>query len=146
MKYLKNIAVIALLSLSSIAFAQHRANPAGIWQLKDKKGSVKMIIRIMPDNQQRLSAKILQYYPNKNARCDKCEGDLKDKPYRGLTFIRNLSAEKKNVWTGGKILNPETGKESKVTLKMSDTGQTITINSYRFLSWFGDKDEWIRGK
>jgi uncharacterized protein (DUF2147 family) len=43
--------------------------------------------------------------------CDKCSDDRKDKPIVGLEIIRGAKkAEGKDVWEGGKILDPENGK------------------------------------
>ncbi|SUO93810.1 DUF2147 domain-containing protein [Suttonella ornithocola] len=133
------------LCLSSWVHAETSGNPVGFWQLADKSGKPVLIIRIFPVGKT-LSAKILQYYPNANARCTACKDALKDTPVRGLTFIKGLVRKSGDTWSDGKILNPETGKEAKVTLTISADGSQLKINSYRFLSWFGSTDIWTRRK
>lgn len=142
MIFLKKLWLISLLSLSGFAFA---ANPVGYWQLKDKTGQPIMIIRVFQDRQG-LSAKLIEYIPNRNARCSKCEGKNADKPIHGMVLITDLQTEKDNQWSGGKILNPLTGKVSKVQMTINAAGTELKINSYGFLSWFGSADVWTRRK
>ena len=128
---LKKLWLISLLSLSGFAFA---ANPVGYWQLKDKTGQPIMIIRVFQDRQG-LSAKLIEYIPNRNARCSKCEGKNADKPIHGMVLITDLQAEKDNQWSGG-----------KVQMTINAAGTELKINSYGFLSWFGSADVWTRRK
>lgn len=119
------------------------ANPQGFWQLADKNGNPKIIIHIYGENE-KLHAKLLQYLPNQNARCTKCEGALQNQPYRNLVIISNLIQKDASTWTDGKILNPETGEISNVTLTINRNGDAIRINSYGWFSWFGSTDVWTR--
>lgn len=131
----------ALLLSSSLALA---SNPIGYWQLNDSQGQPKYLIRLYQFGQT-LSAKLIQFVPNPGAICTACTDEDKDKPYLGLTIIKGLKADGDNQWSGGEILNPETGKWSKVKLSINDSNDTLIINSYGWLgSWFGDKDIWTR--
>ena len=47
-----------------------------------------------------------------DAVCDECTDDRKGKPMVGLEIIRGArKAEGKDVWEGGKILDPENGRD-----------------------------------
>src|SRR6266545_2742402 len=41
-----------------------------------------------------------------NSKCDKCTGDLKDKPIKGLGIIWGMKKDG-SKWAGGKILEPD---------------------------------------
>lgn len=142
MNLFKRLFLLGILLISGFAMA---ANPIGYWQLKDKTGRPTMIIRIFQDGET-LSAKIIEYVPNILARCTDCEGENSGKPLRGITFITGLQADGANQWSGGKILNPLTGKVNKVLIKINAAGTELVINSYGFLSWFGSADVWTRRK
>lgn len=142
MKFIQKLFVSSLLLLSGLVFA---GNPIGYWQLKDDNGKPTMIIRIFPEGQT-LSAKVIQYVPNVNARCSECKGENANKPLNGIVIITGLSPEGDNTWSGGKILNPLTGKVSKVMLSINAAGTELKINSYGFISWFGSTDVWTRRK
>jgi uncharacterized protein (DUF2147 family) len=46
-----------------------------------------------------------------DANCDECTDDRKGKPMLGLEIIRGAKRPTgKDVWEGGKILDPENGK------------------------------------
>jgi hypothetical protein len=52
-----------------------------------------------------------------DAVCDECTDDRKDKPVLGLEIIRGAKkAEGKDVWEGGKILDPENGRDYTLRL------------------------------
>ena len=62
------------------------------------------------------------------ALCDQCSGDRKDKPILGLEIIRGAKkAEGKDVWEGGRILDPEKGKDYSLRLTPVDGGQKLEV-------------------
>ena len=62
------------------------------------------------------------------ALCDQCSGDRKDKPMLGLEIIRGAKkAEGKDVWEGGRILDPEKGKDYSLRLTPVDGGQKLEV-------------------
>jgi uncharacterized protein (DUF2147 family) len=126
------IAVVACFALQGAAFAQ--ATPVGLWKtIDDETKQEKSLVRIV-DSGGTLSGKVEKIAdPTKqNSKCDQCTDERKDKPVIGMTLIRNTkqSADDKEVWEGGDILDPNNGKVYKLRLKPLDGGKTLQVRGY----------------
>ncbi len=94
--------------------------PVGTWRsIDDKTGEAKAEIRI-GEAAGALTGRIeksLKKDSAPDATCTECTDDRKDKPIAGLEIIRGgKKADGKDVWEGGKILDPENGKEYRASL------------------------------
>jgi len=122
--------VLALLTLAaSAAFAQ--STPVGLWRnVDDKTGEAKAEIRIV-DNGGTLNGKIekrLVKDAKADAVCEECKDERKGKPILGLEIIRGAKkAEGKDAWEGGKILDPENGREYGLRLTPIEGGQKLEV-------------------
>ena len=49
-----------------------------------------------------------------------------------MDIIRNIkqSADNKEVWDGGEIVDPDNGKTYKLRLKPVDSGKTLEVRGY----------------
>jgi uncharacterized protein (DUF2147 family) len=145
MKPMKSIfAAIALAAGAATAVAQ--TSPVGLWRnVDDKTGEAKAEIRIT-DSGGALSGhieRVLAKDAKPNELCVECPGDRKDKPMAGLEIIRGGSrAEGKDVWEGGRILDPENGKEYRASLTPVDGGQKLEVRGY--LGPFWRTQTWTR--
>jgi uncharacterized protein (DUF2147 family) len=127
--------VTALLLLaSSAAFAQQSVT--GLWRnVDDSTGEVKAEIRIVETNgvvSGRIE-KVLAKDAKPDDKCTKCEGDRKDKPMVGLEIIR-----------GDRILDPENGREYRLSLAPLDGGQKLQVRGY--LGPFYRTQVWLRAQ
>mgnify|MGYP000904158448 CR=1 FL=1 len=62
------------------------------------------------------------------AVCEECSDDRKGKPIDGLEIIRHArKAEGKDVWEGGKILDPENGREYTLRLTPQEGGRKLDV-------------------
>lgn len=115
--------------LASVAHAQ--MTPVGTWRsIDDKTGAAKAQIVITEQNGVLTGRieKLLRPGADQNAVCEKCRDDRKDKPVVGLEIIRG--AKKKtdeDVWTGGKILDPESGSAYTLRLTPKDGGAKLDV-------------------
>jgi 3-hydroxyacyl-CoA dehydrogenase len=76
-----------------------------------------------------------------NALCTECKDELKDKPVVGMTLISGVKkAEGKDVWEGGKILDPENGKTYTVRLTPVDAAEAGSARLHRSLLAHPDLD------
>ena len=130
--------------ISGSAFAQ--ATPVGLWHnIDDKTGEPKASIRIS-DNGGVLSGKIekqLRKDAKPDAVCKECSDDRKDKPIAGLEIIRGAKkAEGKDVWEGGKILDPENGRDYALRLTPVDGGKKLEVRGS--FGPFGRTQTWVR--
>ena len=133
-----------LLSLSAVsAFAQ--MTPVGLWrQIDDETGKVQSEIRIVETNGV-ISGTIETLADPKDATsvCDKCSDDRKDKPVKGLEIIRGLKkTEGKDLWEGGTILQPSTGKIFKATMTPIEGGKKLQLRGY--IAFFYKTQTWVR--
>lgn len=133
-------AVIAgLLLCTGAASALAQMSPVGLWRsIDDKSGEAKAEIRIS-DNGGKLQGQIVKSLKKDgkpDAVCEECSGDRKGKPIAGLEIIRGGSkAEGKEVWEGGKILDPENGKEYRASFTPIDGGKKLEVRGYLGPFW-----------
>jgi uncharacterized protein (DUF2147 family) len=122
--------VLALFALAAgAAFAQ--STPVGLWRnIDDKTGEPKAEVRIV-DNAGTLSGKIekrLVKDAKVDAVCEECKDERKGQRIVGLEIIRGAKkAEGKDTWEGGKILDPENGREYGLRLTPVDGGQKLDV-------------------
>ena len=140
----RSIPAIVFGALAFPVFAQ--TTPAGVWHtIDDKTGEVSSEVRIT-DNAGVLSGRIEKLL-RKNAKqddvCDKCSDDRKDKPVLGMEIIRGArKTEGRDVWEGGKILDPDNGKEYTLRLTPIDRGKRLEVRGY--IAFFFRTQTWIR--
>jgi uncharacterized protein (DUF2147 family) len=134
----------ALLAAAGAAFAQ--PTPVGLWRnVDDKTGEAKAEIRITEAGGA-LSGRIekrLGKDVKPDAVCDACTDDRKNQPIQGLEIIRGArKAEGKDVWEGGKILDPENGREYTLRLTPVDGGRRLDVRGS--FGPFGRTQTWVR--
>jgi uncharacterized protein (DUF2147 family) len=80
--------------------------------------------------------------------CDKCEGDLKNKPVVGMIFLQdmkktgNVDEEFGDEYAGGTIMDPDNGKTYKC--KMWVKGDVLTSRGY--IAFLHRTQQWFRVK
>jgi uncharacterized protein (DUF2147 family) len=132
--------------IAMAAFGAHAASPVGLWHnIDDKTGEAKAAIRIV-DNGGVLHGKIekrLAREAKPGAVCTECRDERKDKPMDGLEIIRGAKkAEGKDVWEGGKILDPENGREYTLRLTPIEDGRKLEVRGS--VGPFGRTQTWVR--
>jgi uncharacterized protein (DUF2147 family) len=141
---IKFVSAIALLGLSFAAAAQN--TPVGVWNsIDDKTKEAKAEITIT-ESGGALVGKITKRLA-KNAKadevCDECTDARKGKPILGLEIIRGPKKEADaDVWSGGKILDPENGKEYTLKLTPVEGGKKLQVRGS--IGPFGRTQTWNR--
>ena len=138
-------AAFVLAAGATSALAQ--MSPVGLWRsVDDKTGESKAEIRIGESGgalQGRIE-KTLRKDAKPDAVCEECADDRKGKPMAGLEIIRGgKKAEGKDVWEGGKILDPENGKEYRASFTPIDGGKKLEVRGY--LGPFYKTQTWLKG-
>lgn len=136
-------AAIALAAALCAAPALAQVSPVGTWRsVDDKTGESKAQIRI-DDKGGALDGrieKVLRKDAKPDAACDECTDDRKG---IGLNIIRGgAKAEGKDVWEGGKILDPENGKEYRASFTPIEGGKKLEVRGY--LGPFWRTQTWTR--
>ena len=141
-------ALTCLLALGVARTAHADADtPAGLWKtIDDKTGKERTVVRIV-DNNGLYEGKVEQIFeqPGDDPKhlCRKCEGERKDKPIIGMTFLWGLKREG-DQYSGGEILDPKNGKVYRAKMKLIESGRKLEVRGYIGLSLFGRSQTWIR--
>ena len=141
----KAVAAIIFVAFSVPAWAQ--MTPEGLWRnIDDKTGEAKGEIRIRDAGNGSLVG-VLEKRLTKDARPEdlskECIDDRKDKPLLGLELIRGAKkAEGKEVWEGGKILDPENGRTYTLRMTPIEAGKKLEVRGS--IGPFGRTQTWVR--
>jgi len=112
----------------------------GKWKTVDEDGKPKSVVEITESNG-KITGKVIEILTvNKTAVCSKCTGTDKDKPIKGLTIIKGLTKDG-SEYSGGKILDPQSGKEYKCKLNGKDK---LDVRGYVGIQALGRTQTWIR--
>ena len=141
----KAVAAIVLVAIGAPAWAQ--MTPEGLWRnVDDKTGEAKAEIRIRDTGAGGLLG-VLEKRLSKDAKpddvCKECTDDRKDKPVLGLEIIRGAKkVDGKDVWEGGKILDPESGRNYTLRLTPVANGSKLEVRGS--VMGIGRTQTWVR--
>lgn len=135
---------VPLLGVSTGVLAQ---SPVGTWTtVDDKTQRPKSVVEIYEARDGTLAGRvneILQSDRGPNPLCDKCSGNNKDKPVKGMVMLWGVN-KKGRSWEGGKILDPATGKIYSVKMTPIDGGKKMQVRGFMGFSLLGKTQVWIR--
>lgn len=119
-------------------------SPEGNWVTIDDKTGEKRAEVTLAMSGDALNGTITKVYaqPGDKGVCVNCPDDFKDKKVVGLQFLWGLKKQDSNVWDGGFILDPKTGKvyRAKITLE----GNKLYVRGYIGVSLLGRTQIWIK--
>jgi len=137
---------ISTLFVAGSSFAQ--MTPVGSWHsIDDKTGEAKAEIQIVEQNGvlNGRVVKSLRNDPNAKKICDDCKDDRKGQVIVGMEIIRGVKQDAPNepLWAGGgKILDPENGKEYTVKMVPQEGGKKLQVRGY--IGPFYRTQTWLR--
>ena len=137
---------IALLALSSARLAQAQATPVGIWHtISDVTHQPKAVVEIREVNGQFVGTVVKSLEPGHDVSpiCDLCAGERKGKPVWGMEILWGLKPDG-DAWSGGQILDPDTGKIYKAKMHLEDGGKKLVVRGFIGISLLGRSQTWIR--
>lgn len=139
-----NKALLAMIFAVVGAPVWAQMTPEGLWRsIDDKSGQPKAEIRIaaQPGGLTGTIERALQ--PSQEPLCTQCPGDRKGQPKLGMEIIRGAhKAPDKDVWEGGKILDPENGREYTLRLTPIEDGKKLEVRGS--FGPFGRTQTWVR--
>ena len=142
---IKRLSGLALL-MASTSYAQ--MTPVGAWHsIDDKTGEAKAEIQIV-EKDGVLTGRVTKSLRTDAAAkkiCDECQDDRKGKEIIGLEIIRAVKIDPANEFTwggGGKILDPENGKEYTVKMMPKEGGKKLLVRGY--IGPFYRTQTWLR--
>ena len=140
MKLLLSVVMLLIFQLSS------SQTIFGRWKtIDDISGKEKGVVEIF-EHKGKIYGKIIEIFEadKKHLKCEKCEGDDKNRPILGMNIIKGI---KKNDgdYDGGKIVDPQNGKSyhCKITLEGKDK---LIVRGYIGIPLFGRSQTWMRQK
>jgi uncharacterized protein (DUF2147 family) len=141
------IAAAAAVALTSLSAWADTASPVGLWKnIDDQTGKPKALIRITETNGE-LHGKIEKLFrtpkEEQKPKCDKCEGELKDKPIVGMTILSGMKPDG-DEYNGGRILDPGNGKVYKSKMELVDGGKKLSVRGYIGMPLLGRTQTWVR--
>ena len=137
--------LLPLVPAASSAQAPAAPSPVGLWQtVDDHTGKPRGLVRVF-ESQGRLYGDVVQILdPDKaGALCVSCTDDRKNKPVQGLQIIRGMQPDG-DGWSGGTILDPETGTTYRCSMHLADGGRKLVVRGYVGISLLGRSQTWIR--
>ncbi len=135
----------ALLSLGLIAAGAAHASDGviGTWKtIDDETKEAKALVQISEVGGE-YQGKIVKLFKNPDAKCDKCDGDRKDKPINGMTILWNLK-KSGDTYEGGKILDPKSGKIYSSKAKLADGDKKLEVRGFLGVALLGRTQTWER--
>ncbi|MDR3379720.1 DUF2147 domain-containing protein [Cupriavidus basilensis] len=139
-------AVLAGALLGSAA-ALAQATPAGSWKtIDDATGKPRGLVEISEQNGV-YSGKLVKSFTENDGKtkvCDKCTDARRDQPIMGMTIITGLRKTGDNEWSGGEILDPESGKLYKTKMSLADDGKKLNVRGFIGISLLGRTQTWER--
>lgn len=112
--------MVCVWCLSMVTLVQPNVQllPTGLWVTYDDSASKPQAIVRIRVEQDRLVGHIvdiLDMRADPDPRCERCPPDRSGQPLKGLRIISNMNPVPQNhVWSGGRILDPEEGREYKL--------------------------------
>ncbi len=145
---ISKIWVCLALGAAGSSFAQ--MTPVGTWRnIDDKTGEAKAEIQIV-EKDGALSGRVvktLRNDPTAKKTCEDCKDDRKGQEILGMEIIRGVKVEPLSefLWGGGgKILDPENGKEYAVKMSPKEGGQKLQVRGY--IGPFYRTQVWLRAQ
>ncbi len=140
----RTLIAIVFAALAMPATAQ--MTPVGVWRtIDDKTGETASEVQITETGgvlSGRID-KLLRKTAKQDGVCDKCTDNRKDQRVLGMEIIRGAKkSEGQDVWEGGKILDPDNGKEYTLRLTPMEGGKKLEVRGY--IAFFFRNQTWIR--
>ncbi len=142
---LRVLAIVGVMVLQAgVTLAQ--GSPVGLWRtIDDKSGKERGQVRIFESNGALYGRIEKLYDPAAAGRvCEKCGDDRKGKPLIGLDVVRGLKPDGDGAWSGGEILDPESGSIYRASIKLTDGGTKLSVRGYLMVSLLGRSQVWLR--
>lgn len=125
-----------------LSYALPAQNPEALWRAYDLKGHARSVLKFYIIDGE-LRADVAKILLKNGTHCEHCKGNLKNKPYLGMTIIRGLKL-KNNKWINGEVLDTDTGNTYSCNMTLSNDGKTMHLHAYKGIPLFGRTVDWKR--
>lgn len=141
------VALWTAAAATSVTGREQEPTAAGLWEKVDASGRPEAWFRISECGGV-YEGQIVKIFPKpgedpSQLRCTKCEGEQKNAPVLGITFIRGMQ-RKGLTYENGTILDPRDGSIYNARMELSPDGEQLTVRGYVGISLFGQSQVWRR--
>lgn len=137
----------AITPITPVTAQQREPSAAGVWEKVDDSGRPEGWFRVSECGGV-YEGQIVKMFPKPGEdpsqwRCTKCEGEQKNAPVLGITFIKDM--QRKGLrYENGTILDPRNGSVYNAQMELSPDGKQLTVRGYLGISLFGQSQVWRR--
>ncbi len=122
-------------------------SPVGQWRtVDDATGKTKSVVTIWEEAGKlygRIQKLVNPDPKDPNPTCDGCSGEQKGQPVIGMRILWDLQKDG-DAWSGGTILDPESGKTYKCLVSVEEGGTKLKVRGFIGLSLLGRTQYWLR--
>jgi uncharacterized protein (DUF2147 family) len=139
-------AMVACLTAAGVRGASAQATAVGAWNtISDTDGRPTAVVEIREVDGELVGTitELLVAAEPEDSVCGKCSGERKGQRVVGMEILRHMRPDG-DAWSGGEILDPETGKTYKAKMKLIDGGNKLVLRGYIGLPLFGRSQTWVR--
>ncbi|WP_299708349.1 DUF2147 domain-containing protein [uncultured Pontibacter sp.] len=136
------LTLVVLMLFSTVAWAQ-KLSPIGVWTNEEGKARFEIY-----QSGNKLHGKIIELKEplrNGKPKMDDNNPDkkLRNRPLKGLVFMKNFEYDGDNKWDDGTIYDPESGKTYSCYMKMTGKDK-MEVKGYIGISLIGRTQNWTR--
>ena len=133
-KPFRTLAALALGGACAGSVWAQPPSPLGVWAThSDKTGAVQAHVAITQRGGKLYGriVKVLDPAAKPGELCEKCPDDRKNQPMATLEIMRGVDAQADGgPWSGGRILDPQEGREYRLKLIPQADGQSLAMRGY----------------
>lgn len=134
-------ALILIFTTSIMADAQ---SPVGTWITIDDKRNVDIAHVKIYKKDDMLYGKVVKLLPEARVRtCEGCSGERKGKSIQGMVMITDVKDNGDKYWSGGKLLDPKSGRHYNCSIWLDDPN-TLKVRASFGISLIGRTQTWKR--
>ena len=137
-------ALLTLLLFANPVFANDTA--VGRWKtVDDATGKAKSVVEIQRNRDGSLSGRVVELLDTSKGTdpvCDKCNGINRNQPIKGMAILWGLKPDGAGKWSGGRVLDPENGKDYKAKLELLEGGRKLGMSGC--IAFICRQQVWVR--
>ena len=133
---------------SSTSTNSKQVTPVGTWMTIDDVTDSPRSIVVIKEKDGQLSGTIKKIFYRKGEGpsdvCTKCSGTRQDQKFLGMQIMWDMKQVSPDTWLGGRVLDPESGKEYKCKLTIEPGNDKLNVRGYIGVTLLGRTQTWVR--
>ncbi|HET9684150.1 MAG TPA: DUF2147 domain-containing protein [Gemmatimonadaceae bacterium] len=139
--------LLALLALGhSTGAVPVQPSPVGFWTtVSDDDGRPTAVVEISERDGELFGVVRALLVPatHDDSLCGRCSGARRNQQIVGLEILSHMRPHG-SEWSGGEVLDPESGRSYRATMHLADDGRRLVVRGYIGRPLFGRSQSWYR--